>query len=112
MTDVIFLLLIYFLLNQAWATAPVAGIVAEIPTEKSAVKIAPEFILQITNQARYILNQDTLALAQISSRLKAGLKEAKYPFVLLQAERHVTYTQMIEVAQIIQKAGGKIILTE
>lgn len=108
--DIVFLLLIFFLLTSNFVDQQgVSIIVPEIESVDS--ELLPDLIVQIDQQGHFyfehliIQDQDTL-FTTIKDKIKSSLKEN----VIIQADRRVQYDSVVQAIDAAKMAGAKSIL--
>lgn len=107
MTDVIFLLLIFFMLTSSFITP--SGLPVNLPTSQSSNIVLQKVSVTITPDLKYFVNDQKVALSQLERTLKAELKESK-GVVVLHCDKKVPVEHLVNVASIATKLEAKISL--
>lgn len=107
--DIVFLLLIFFLLTSSFVDQQgVAIIVPEIESEES--ELLPDIIIQIDQEGIFYFNRKVVEENNLFYLLKDKLKSASQNKVIIQADRRVEYDKVVRVIDIAKLAGAKDIL--
>ncbi len=106
MTDIVFLLLIFFMLT---ANSPNA-LDMILPKAKGKSTHKQKVSLSIRKDNTYYINGKKTPLSQIESKLVSMLKDTKDPVILLQAENVVPFEQPIHIMDIAHKHKYKVIV--
>ena len=104
--DIVFLLLIFFLLASSFVEqAGVAIIVPEIESEGSG--LLPEIIVQIDQNGTILIDDTDVNQRQLTTILKLRIKSLAKDTVVIQADRRVQYDTVVEVIDAAKLAGAK-----
>jgi len=104
--DIVFLLLIFFLLASSFVEqAGVAIIVPEIESEGAG--LLPEIIVQIDQNGSILIDETTVNQRQLTTILKLRIKSLAKDTVVIQADRRVQYDTVVEVIDAAKLAGAK-----
>ncbi|MGD1841084.1 MAG: ExbD/TolR family protein [Thermonemataceae bacterium] len=109
MTDVIFLLLIFFMLTSSAVTP--SGIPVNQPSSKSAEIALQKVGVTITADLEYFVDGEKVAdLAALEQRLKVILNDTqkKEGGIILYVDKAVTTEYLIQVAGIAKSLGAKV----
>ena len=111
--DVVFLLLIFFMLSSHFVTQP--GIKITLPTAITA-KLHPEkdIIISITNDNNLYLNEEEVALDNLLDKLRIKVGEAKKKTVIIKADEKINLGLAVKVMDIAKQAEaeGLVISTQ
>lgn len=103
--DVVFLLLIFFMLSSHFVTQP--GIKITLPTATTA-KLHPEdIIIYITRNNNLYLNQEEVTLEALLEKLKAIVTQAKKKTVTIKADEKIDLGLAVKVMDIAKQAGAE-----
>ncbi|MFO7715274.1 ExbD/TolR family protein [Desulfosarcina sp.] len=103
--DVVFLLLIYFLLTTNFLADE--GIKVNLPKANAAVDpIDPEIIIHIDKGGRVYLQEAEASLPILLNRLRTLLAERDDPVVIVKADRTVIVDQVVGVMDVVTAAGA------
>ncbi|MEO9967798.1 MAG: biopolymer transporter ExbD [Reichenbachiella sp.] len=107
MTDVIFLLLIFFMLTSSFITP--SGLPVNLPTSKSSNIVMQKISVTITPDLNYYVNDKKVSFSHLESTLKAELSD-KEGVVVLHCDKTVPVEHLVNVASIATKLKAKISL--
>lgn len=107
MTDIIFLLLIFFMLTSSFITP--SGLPVNLPTSKSSTIVMQKISVTITTDLKYYVNDKKVALSGLESTLRTELKD-KEGVVVLHCDKSVPVEHLVNVASIATKLKAKISL--
>jgi len=112
--DVVFLLLIFFLLSSSFAWTE--GISILLPRVRHVTRTYVETPTEIyVNKDKIIyVNQEIIPLDHLGSRLNGMVKEGLDRKVLFHAERDLRYEDVCRILDIVKKSGvrGVVLRTE
>jgi biopolymer transport protein ExbD len=107
--DIVFLLLIFFLLSSSFVDQQgVAIIVPEIESDES--ELLPDIIVQIDREGVFYFNRKVVQEDRLFYLLKDKLKSVSKDKVIIQADRRVEYDKVVQAIDIAKLAGAKDIL--
>lgn len=107
--DIVFLLLIFFLLASSFVEqAGVAIIVPEIESEGSG--LLPDIIVKIDQHGDILIDETNVNQRQLTTILKLRIKALAKDTVVIQADRRVQYDTVVEVIDAAKLAGAKNLL--
>lgn len=108
MTDIVFLLLIFFMLTSTLVTTNALEIIlpssSAQPLKKQSVSIS------ITEDLRYFVNNESVERLFLDSKLKAVMNQENDVTIVLRASKSIPYEFIVEVMDIAYKNGYKIVL--
>lgn len=108
MTDIVFLLLIFFMLTSTLVTTNALEIIlpssSAQPLKKQSVSVS------ITEDFRYFVNNDSVERLFLDSKLKAVMNQDNDVTIVLRASKSIPYEFIVEVMDIAYKNGYKIVL--
>ena len=107
MTDIIFLLLIFFMLTSSFITP--SGLPVNLPTSKSSTIVMQKISVTITSDLKYFVNDKEVSLSRLESTLKSELKDEE-GVVVLHCDKSVPVEHLVNVASIATKLEAKISL--
>lgn len=107
MTDVIFLLLIFFMLTSSFITP--SGLPVNLPTSKSSNIVMQKISVTITEDLKYYVDDANVPLNRLESTLKAELN-GQEGVVVLHCDKSVPVEHLVNVASIATKLEAKISL--
>lgn len=97
MTDIIFLLLIFFMLTSSFITP--SGLPVNLPSSETSDIIMQEVTVTVTKDFRYSVNDKIVERDQIKSEL-TGLLEGKKGQVVLHIDKEVPVEYLVEIGGI------------
>jgi len=103
--DVVFLLLIFFLLTTSFVQHRTLGI--ELPSTRGERTEAPDDAIVLVLRAEGTLLHDGASLDAegLNALLEAAARAPRPPPVVLQADREVSHGRVVEVLDRVQRAG-------
>ncbi|WP_109829972.1 ExbD/TolR family protein [Reichenbachiella versicolor] len=107
MTDVIFLLLIFFMLTSSFITP--SGLPVNLPSSKSSSIVMQKVSVTITPDLKYYVNESEVRLGRLELVLKKELK-GKEGVVVLHCDKSVPVEHLVNVASIATSLKAKISL--
>ncbi len=113
LTDIILLLLIYFLLSSSFIVQP--GIKVTLPRAAAGeVDKADKIYLTVTKSEQLFLNGEIVSRSELGARLTALLKIAADKTVIIRADKDLTLEATVQVIDIAKLAGAQkfLIATE
>lgn len=109
MVDVVFLLLIFFMISTTFVETP--GIDIQLPESSSQVveKTPQEIKVYLSREGRLFLQEEPVTMAQLEGRLSAlGERSAEMTFLLL-ADEEARHGQVVRLMDTARQAGfGKL----
>lgn len=105
MIDVIFFLLVFFMLSTLAMTVN-RGLPVNLPTAASSQKDLREHLnLTLTQTGEIFLNKGPIALQDIPQRVKEALATAPELMVIINADGKVQHSAVVEVMDELRMAG-------
>jgi biopolymer transport protein ExbD len=102
--DIVFLLLIFFMLTSHIEIIPGIDITLPDITERGSATSAENVIVALDRDGNYYLNKEMIDLKELFRRLKETAQPAKTNLIL-QADRDVKHGQVVRVMDMAKKAG-------
>ncbi|GAB4346198.1 MAG: biopolymer transporter ExbD [Flammeovirgaceae bacterium] len=106
MTDMIFLLLVFFMLTSNFVTP--SGLPISVPSSKASVKVMPKVNVGITKDLRYFINEVEVPFEYIEDELRTVLPEVEEGVVVLSVDKDVPVQHLVNVAGIATKLRAKV----
>jgi biopolymer transport protein ExbD len=106
MTDLIFLLLIFFLLTSSMVSP--AGLPVSLPSSKSSTIDMQKVSVTISKDLRYFVNDKEVTFEQIEPELASYLTNAEEGIVVLNVDKDVKTEDAIKVAGIAAYLKAKV----
>ena len=109
MTDVVFLLLIFFMIASTLAKQ-LNTIDVKLPRAEGKTENRNTLSVTITNSDQFYLNSDKVIKRNLEKILIDGLSKMKIPSIVLRTENKVAIEQVVYVMNIANKNGIKVVL--
>jgi biopolymer transport protein ExbD len=108
MTDIVFLLLVFFMLTSPVITPDALDLI--LPKAKGKSTNQQNISVSITEALDFYVNEEKINQNQLESVLKARLKGIEEPTIILRAAEGVPIESAVKVMDIANKNRFKIIL--
>lgn len=105
MTDMVFLLLIFFMLTSSFITP--SGLPVNLPSSKSSTIVLQKVSITITKDLVYFVNDKEVSYNGIENALKAEFKEQE-GVVVLHVDKSVPVEHLVNVAGIATSLKAKV----
>jgi biopolymer transport protein ExbD len=105
MTDVIFLLLIFFMLTASFITP--SGLPVNLPASKSSEIVLQKVSVSITKDLKYYVNDKQVSENQLEGTLRSAL-EGKEGVVVLHCDKSVPVEHLVKVAGIATALEARV----
>ena len=105
MTDIIFLLLIFFMLTASFVTP--SGLPVNLPSSKSSTIVMQKVSVTITKDLRYFVNDQRTNIRRLPDDLQSALK-GQEGIVVLHVDKSVPTEHLINVASIATALKAKV----
>ena len=109
MTDIVFLLLIFFMIASTLAKN-LDTIDVKLPQAKGKTENRNTVSLTINNRSQFYLDSKQISKSQIEQELIAKLKGSSTPAIVLRAEEKVSIDQVVYVMNIANQNSIKVVL--
>ena len=109
MTDVVFLLLIFFMIASTLAKQ-LNTIDIKLPKAEGKTENRNTVAVTITNAGQFFINEKSISKINLEERLIFSLTEMKIPSIVLRTEKKVAIDQVVYVMNIANKNGIKVVL--
>ena len=107
MTDIIFLLLIFFMLTASFITP--SGLPVSLPSSKSSTIVIQKVSVTITKDLRYFVNDKEVNISDIEIHLRNEIGD-KEGLVVLHCDKDVPVEHLVNVASIATSLEAKVII--
>lgn len=105
LTDVVLLLMIFFLLSSSFVVS--TGIKVQLPrAETGDPQSAKNIILTLTDEGELFLNGEMLTLQTLGAKLSALLGKQPDQVVIIRADRTVSLQRTVEVIDVARAVGA------
>lgn len=108
MTDIIFLLLIFFMLTSNFVTP--SGLPVSLPSSKTSDIVMQKISITITSDLKYFLNDKPVMLDDIEPQLIALLQGTEEGAVVLHIDKTVPVEHLVKVAGIAKNLNASVTL--
>lgn len=105
MTDIIFQLLIFFMLTASFVSH--SGIKVELPRASAGTppKDQQSIMISITNKNQIYLNDSEVPLNSLRGSIQNAVKDMKNPIVILNADKDVNLQKAVEIIDVAKSVG-------
>ena len=107
MTDIIFLLLIFFMLTASFITP--SGLPVSLPSSKSSTIVIQKVSVTITKDLKYFVNDKEVNISDIEIHLRDQIGD-KEGLVVLHCDKDVPVEHLVNVAGIATSLEAKVII--
>ncbi len=105
LTDVVMLLLIFFLLSSSFMAEP--GIKVQLPRAETGEQKTEQVVtVTLTNQGKVYLNSAETSFERLQQEVAAALKDAPDRVVQIRADKDVTLQNTVRVIDLAKAAGA------
>ena len=108
MTDIVFLLLIFFMVSSTLIHPNALKLL--LPQSTSQTSSKPITTISITEDLRYFIEQTPVSLSEIEGRLRERLQGEEEPTVSLHVHRTVPMEEVVKVMNIAKDNRYRLIL--
>jgi biopolymer transport protein ExbD len=108
MTDVVFNLLIFFMLTSTLVHPYALKLL--LPSGGTQTSAKPQTTVSITADQKYYIEQQPVTLAELEAALKQKLGSAPDTYIALHADKNVPFETVVSVLNIAQKNNYKLII--
>lgn len=108
MTDVVFNLLIFFMLTSTLVHPTALKLL--LPKGSTQTSAKPQTTVSITADQRYYVEQQPVTLSELEAVLKQKLGNSPETYISLHADRTVPFESVVEVLNIAQANNYKLII--
>lgn len=106
LTDIVMLLLIFFLISSSFVTQP--GIKVQLPkAETGETANDGKILVTLTEQGRLFLNSEQITVDLLGQKLARLLNTAESKVVVIRADRGVTLQTTVQVIDIAKAVGAE-----
>ena len=108
MTDIVFLLLVFFLLTSPAITPDALDLI--LPKAKGKTSNKQNLSVSITKDLDYYVNKERVTERRIESFIKSELSGVQEPTIILRAEEGVPIENAVKIMDIANRNKYKIVL--
>lgn len=104
--DIIFLLLIFFMLTSSFVTP--SGLPVNLPSSQSSNIVMQKVSVTITPDIRFYVNDKLVPVAQLESVLASSLSNSEQGVVVLNVDKSVPVEHLVKVAGIASSLNARV----
>ena len=105
LTDIVMLLLIFFLLSSSFVTQP--GIKVQLPkAETGETPESKNIAVTLTEKGQLFLNSEQVSLESIGQKLESLLRTDRERIVVIRADKNVTLQRTVQVIDVAKAVGA------
>ncbi len=108
MTDIVFLLLIFFMLTSTLIAPNALKLL--LPKSSNQTQANPQVVVSITEDLRYYVGKNVVTLGQLEPILQKELKFRVEPTISVNADKSVPVEHVVNVMNIAKRNKYKVIL--
>jgi biopolymer transport protein ExbD len=108
MTDIVFLLLIFFMLTSTLVSPNALKLL--LPSSKAKTLEKQTISISITKDIDFFINENKVTAASIEQELKLLIKNEKEPAIILHTDKTVAIEHVVKVMDIAYRNKYKIVL--
>lgn len=108
MTDIVFLLLIFFMIASTLVTTNAIDII--LPKASGKTENKKSVAVSINESLTYFIDQKVVGVSMLESELITALANQKDPTIVLRAEKSVAVEHVVKVMDIANRNKFKVIL--
>ena len=108
MTDIVFLLLIFFMLTSTLVSPNALKLL--LPSSKAKTLEKQTISISITKDIDFYINENKVTAASIEQELKLLIKNEKEPAIILHTDKTVAIEHVVKVMDIAYRNKYKIVL--
>lgn len=109
MTDLIFLLLIFFVITSSVVKESVLKVILPkgVSTDEVVNKITHVYI---TEDLQYAVEKKVVPFDQIADAISVAISKTPVPTVSVGADKHIEYDKVMEMVKMCDQLGAKVVL--
>jgi len=105
LTDIVMLLLIFFLLSSSFVIQP--GIKVQLPkAETGETQTDKNITVTLTEKGQVYLNSELITIETLGQKLSSALQNGTDKVVVIKADRNVTLQNTVQVIDIAKAVGA------
>ncbi len=105
MTDIVFLLLIFFMLSSSFLIEP--GIKLKLPkTQTAEIQAEKKLTVSINRNSKIFLNDREIKLEELEDELRVQLALEKERLLIIRADKEVSHGLVVDIMDIAKLAGA------
>ncbi len=105
LTDIVMLLLIFFLLSSSFVTS--AGIKVQLPrAETGEVVDDQNIMLSLTEKGQLYVNAERVTLNTLGAKISAAMNNDRNKVIVVSADKNVTLQSTVQVIDVAKSVGA------
>lgn len=108
LTDIIFLLIIFFMLTSTFVTPNALNV--QLPSSNSQTTVKEYLSVTITRNLDYYVGQEQIGEADLKNTITKSLQDFENPTIILNAEKSVPIDNVVKIMNVAQSLGVNIVL--
>ena len=105
LTDIIFLLLIFFLLSSTFVLQP--GIKVQLPTTTTSdISSEKSIVISVAKDGTVYLNDNLVNKLELGAQLRRKVLDVGMPIIVLRVDKDLSMERLVEVMDISETAGA------
>ena len=105
LTDIIFLLLVFFLLSSTFVLQP--GVKVQLPdTTHTDISSEKSIVISLTKDGTIYLNDTLVSKVELGARLRQMVLNVGNPIIAFRSDKASTIENLVEIMDIAKSAGG------
>ena len=106
LTDIIFLLLVFFLLSSTFVLQP--GVKVQLPeTTHTDISSEKSIDISLTRDGAVYLNDNLVSPVELGARLRQMVMNVGNPIIAFRSDKASTIENLVEIMDIAKSAGGE-----
>ena len=105
LTDIIFLLLVFFLLSSTFVLQP--GVKVQLPdTTHTDISSEKSIVISLTKDGTIYLNDNLISKVELGARLRQMVLNVGNPIIAFRSDKASTIENLVDIMDIAKSAGG------
>jgi len=105
LTDIIFLLLVFFLLSSTFVLQP--GVKVQLPTTTTTdLSSEKSIVISVARDGTLYLNDKLINKIELGAQLRQRVLDVGMPIIVLRADKDLSIERLVEVMDISKAAGA------
>jgi len=105
LTDIIFLLLVFFLLSSTFVLQP--GVKVQLPaTTTTDISSEKSVVISVAKDGKVYLNDNQVNKLELGAQLRQRLLDVGNPIIVLRADKDLKIDTLVEIMDISKAAGA------
>ena len=105
LTDIIFLLLVFFLLSSTFVLQP--GVKVQLPTTTTSdISSEKSIVISVAKDGTVYLNDNLVNKLELGAQLRQKVLDVGMPIIVLRVDKDLSMERLVEVMDISKMAGA------